>query len=138
MAKKGKKTAVNKTTRRVSNTQKTKTDSDEDDDDDEDDEDEEEQGADENIRQLVNQLLDEKLEGLFQDKLKVMEESMRKEIAQQMEEQRKEILDAELQKKIVAKDMSKQREMRGGYETLNEMRNDNRSVMLKLTRYPAS
>ena len=51
-------------------------------------------------------------------------DDMRVMITEQMEVQKSQMLDAEVQKKMVAEDLTKQREERGGYSCLQELVND--------------
>jgi septum formation topological specificity factor MinE len=48
-----------------------------------------------NLQELVDAILDVKSENILKDKLEVIKANMRKEMELPMEEQRKEILDAE-------------------------------------------
>ena len=68
------------------------------------------------------------VERKLMDDMRVIErklmDDMRVMITKQMEVQKSQMLDAEVQKKMVAEDLTKQREERGGYSCLQELVND--------------
>jgi hypothetical protein len=73
---------------------------------------------------------------LLSSKLVTLErklDEMKVAISEELEVQKRQMLNAVLQKKLVAKDLTKQREERGGYSCLQELVND-RTVVGKLER----
>lgn len=61
-------------------------------------------------------------------------EKMKAAVSEEMEDQRRQMLDMEVQKTIVARDLTKRREERGGYDSLKALTHDP-TMRMKLKRY---
>jgi hypothetical protein len=77
------------------------------------------------------------LKEMFNHRLIEMEagllEKMKAAVVEEMQAQKRQTLDMELQKTIVAKDMTQRREEKGGYDFLKELQND-ATLRLKMER----
>ena len=82
---------------------------------------------------LMSELKKEMLEKWF---IKMEAEQLKKikaTVSEEMEGQKRQMLDVELQKTIVAKDLTKRREERGGYDSVKAL-TDDQTMRLKMER----
>jgi hypothetical protein len=77
------------------------------------------------LKEMFNQRFIEMEAGLL--------EKMKAAVVEEMQAQKRQMLDTELQKKIVAKDITQRREEKGGYDSLKELQND-ATLRLKMER----
>lgn len=80
------------------------------------------------MERLLEKMMDKRFDAMLEERLVKMEAGMgvkiKEEITREMESQKRDILDVELQKRIVAKDLNKRREERGGYDSLKGLMSD--------------
>jgi hypothetical protein len=82
----------------------------------------------------MSEYLEEKIRTSILEEMKGLKEKLLEEMKMTLEGQKRAMMDAELQKTIVAEDLTKRREEKGGYDSLKELKEDH-TVRRKMERY---